>query len=49
MGGQEDWTDDQVKAVFTAWEELLPYYQPDANGRTWQDAATRRSAHDEPG
>ena len=40
MGGQESWTDDRVKAVFTAWEELLPYYQPDANGRTWQDAAT---------
>jgi multiple sugar transport system substrate-binding protein len=40
MGGQESWTDDRVRAVFTAWEELLPYYQPDANGRTWQDAAT---------
>jgi multiple sugar transport system substrate-binding protein len=39
MGGKEDWTSDQVKAVFTAWEEILPYYQPDANGRTWQDAA----------
>jgi len=26
--------------VFTTWEEILPYYQPDANGRTWQDAAT---------
>ena len=39
MGGNEDWTSDQVKAVFTAWEEILPYYQPDANGRTWQDAA----------
>ena len=39
MGGNESWTDDQVKAVFTTWEELLPYYQPDANGRTWQDAA----------
>ena len=39
MGGNEDWTSDQVKAVFAAWEEILPYYQPDANGRTWQDAA----------
>jgi len=44
MGGQEDWTDDRVKAVFTAWEEILPYYQPDANGRTWQDAATGLAA-----
>lgn len=40
MGGQESWTDDRVKAVFAAWEEILPLYQPDANGRTWQDAAT---------
>lgn len=39
MGGNEDWTDDRVKAVFAAWEEILPYYQPDPNGRTWQDAA----------
>jgi multiple sugar transport system substrate-binding protein len=39
MGGNEDWSGDQVKDVFTHWEQLLPYYQPDANGRTWQDAA----------
>lgn len=39
MGGKESWEDDRVKAVFAAWNELLPYYQPDANGRTWQDAA----------
>ncbi|MDH3294765.1 MAG: ABC transporter substrate-binding protein [Acidimicrobiia bacterium] len=39
MGGQEDWTSDAVKQVFTNWTELLGYYQPDANGRTWQDAA----------
>jgi multiple sugar transport system substrate-binding protein len=38
MGGQESWTDDRVKEVFTTWETLLPYYQPDANGRTWEDA-----------
>jgi multiple sugar transport system substrate-binding protein len=40
MGGKESWTDDRVREVFTHWEELLPYYQPDANGRTWEDAAT---------
>ncbi len=40
MGGNESWTDPKVKAVFTAWEEILPYYQPDANGRTWNDGAT---------
>jgi multiple sugar transport system substrate-binding protein len=41
MGGQESWTDDRVKDVFAHWQELLPYYQPDPNGRTWQDAATQ--------
>jgi multiple sugar transport system substrate-binding protein len=40
MGGNESWTDDRVKQVFANWSELLPYYQPDVNGRTWQDAAT---------
>ena len=40
MGGNESWDSDEVKAVFAAWEELLPYSQPDAAGRTWQDAAT---------
>jgi multiple sugar transport system substrate-binding protein len=39
MGGNESWDSDEVKAVFAAWEELLPYYQPDANGREWQGAA----------
>ena len=40
MGGKESWTDDKVKKVFESWTTLLGYYQPDANGRTWQDAAT---------
>ena len=40
MGGKESWTDDKVKKVFTNWTQLLAYYQPDVNGRTWQDAAT---------
>jgi multiple sugar transport system substrate-binding protein len=40
MGGKEDWTDDKVKAIFTNWATILDYMQPDANGRTWQDAAT---------
>jgi multiple sugar transport system substrate-binding protein len=39
MAGNEDWTSDEVKAVFAAWNELLPYYEPDANGREWQAAA----------
>ena len=40
MGGKEDWTDPKVKQVFTNWATILDFYQPDANGRTWQDAAT---------
>ena len=39
MGGNEDWESAEVKNVFSTWEEILPYYQPDPNGRTWQDAA----------
>ncbi len=39
MAGGEDWASDQVKEVFARWEELLPYYQTDANGREWQAAA----------
>ncbi|MDY7100321.1 MAG: ABC transporter substrate-binding protein [Actinomycetota bacterium] len=39
LGGNEDWTDDRVKEVFTTWESILPFYQPDVAGRTWQDAA----------
>jgi len=39
MGGDESWTDARVKNVFTAWEELLPFHQEGANGRTWQEGA----------
>lgn len=39
MGGKESWTDERVKNVFTHWEQLLPFYQDGANGRTWQEAA----------
>ena len=40
MGGKESWTDPKVKQVFTNWSTITGYYQPDVNGRTWQDAAT---------
>ena len=40
MGGKESWTDPKVKQVFTNWATILDFYQPDVNGRTWQDAAT---------
>jgi multiple sugar transport system substrate-binding protein len=39
MAGEESWTDDRVKDVFAKWSELLPYLQPGALGRTWQEAA----------
>jgi multiple sugar transport system substrate-binding protein len=39
MRGDESWTDDRVKQVFSTWAELLPYHQTGALGRTWQEAA----------
>jgi len=39
MAGKESWTSGQVKQVFDTWRGLLPYHQPGANGRTWQEAA----------
>ncbi|MDE0700499.1 MAG: carbohydrate ABC transporter substrate-binding protein [Acidimicrobiaceae bacterium] len=39
MGGNESWESAEVKNVFSTWEEILPYYQPDANGRAWEDSA----------
>ncbi|MEM9651375.1 MAG: ABC transporter substrate-binding protein [Actinomycetota bacterium] len=38
LAGNESWTDDRTKAVFEAWSEILPYHQPDPNGREWNDA-----------
>jgi multiple sugar transport system substrate-binding protein len=40
MGGKESWTDDRVTDIFTHWNELTGYYQPDFAGRTWEDAAS---------
>ena len=39
MGGNESWESAEVKNIFSTWSELLPYYQPAANGRTWEDGA----------
>jgi multiple sugar transport system substrate-binding protein len=39
MAGKEKWTDARVKNVFQTWAALLPYFQENATGRTWQDAA----------
>jgi multiple sugar transport system substrate-binding protein len=40
LAGKESWTDPRTKAVFTEWAALLPFHQPNPNGRTWQEAAT---------
>ncbi|MEW5989985.1 MAG: ABC transporter substrate-binding protein [Chloroflexota bacterium] len=39
MAGKEKWTDSRVKDVFDLWKELLPFTQPNALGRTWQEGA----------
>ena len=39
MAGKEDWTNEKVAKVFDTWKGLLPFHQPDALGRTWQEAA----------
>ena len=39
MAGKEAWDSDKVKKVFDTWSRLLPFHQPDALGRTWQEAA----------
>jgi multiple sugar transport system substrate-binding protein len=44
MAGKESWTDGKVKNVFSQWQELLPFHQPGANGRTWQEAAQALAA-----
>ncbi|WP_375492889.1 ABC transporter substrate-binding protein [uncultured Jatrophihabitans sp.] len=38
MSHKESWTDPKVKAVFTQWSELAPYYTPGSTGRTFQEA-----------
>jgi len=40
MGGKESWEDDRVKKAFATWKEVVPYYQPNFEARTWQDAAS---------
>jgi multiple sugar transport system substrate-binding protein len=39
MAGKEKWTDPKTKAVFQKWAELLPYFDPQPLGKTWQEAA----------
>ncbi|HEV7713905.1 MAG TPA: ABC transporter substrate-binding protein [Asanoa sp.] len=39
MAGKGSWESGEVKKVFDAWAQILPYHQPDSLGRTWQEAA----------
>ncbi len=40
MEGREKWSDPRVKTVFEMWrDDVLPYTQEGAAGRSWQDAA----------
>lgn len=39
MAGKEKWTDPKTQAVFAKWAELLPYFDPQPLGKTWQEAA----------
>lgn len=39
MAGEKAWNSAEVKSVFDAWRGILPLHQPDALGRTWQEAA----------
>ena len=43
MAGEEEWDSTEVKSVFEAWSDLLPFHQADPLGRTWQEAATSLS------
>jgi multiple sugar transport system substrate-binding protein len=37
--GKQKWTDPRVKAVFSKWAEITPYYSPGLAGATWQQGA----------
>ena len=39
MAGKKAWNGPEVKKVFDAWTQLLPYHQTNSLGRTWQEAA----------
>ncbi len=39
MAGKNKWSDAKTKAVFQKWAELLPYFDPQPLGKTWQEAA----------
>jgi multiple sugar transport system substrate-binding protein len=38
---KEAWNSSKVQEVFDTWKELLPYYDPNAAGLTWQEGATK--------
>jgi multiple sugar transport system substrate-binding protein len=44
MKHEVPWTDKGVTTVFEHWAEIMPYTQPGANGRIWQDSAKELEA-----
>ena len=38
---KEAWNTPQVQEVFDTWKQLLPYYDPNAAGLTWQEGAQK--------
>ncbi|HEY4460748.1 MAG TPA: ABC transporter substrate-binding protein [Pseudonocardiaceae bacterium] len=40
MHGKNSWTDPKVKAVMDNWKRMLPFYQPGAAGRKWEDSVS---------
>lgn len=38
--GNEDYTDERVRAAFDHWAEVLPYFNPDSASYAWQEAVT---------
>jgi multiple sugar transport system substrate-binding protein len=46
MAHREKWDDPRTKEVFATWKDMLPYHQPGALGRTWQEAAQSTASGD---
>jgi multiple sugar transport system substrate-binding protein len=39
LDGRASWLDPRVRTVFERWRQLVPFLQPAALGRTWQEGA----------
>lgn len=41
LGGKHAFTDPKVVDVFTAWKQVLPYFDPNGTAVSWQDATNQ--------